>query len=109
MIDWLCDQLRKLLRRMKGKSGLNDSFQSHKNKITNASLLNFLRMAKNHHLGSQNPNSEINQAIVDHYYVGTSKLLSQAGANDLQHFHWQDPEVFDPTEDYKDELFDDEM
>lgn len=86
IILFLFEQLQGLLRRMKGRSGLNETLQSHKHCMTNASLLNFLRMAKNHHLGSQSPNSQINQAIIDHYHLGTSKLISQARVNELQRF-----------------------
>lgn len=85
-------QLRELLHKLKGRSGLNDIYQSHKNIIPETSLVSFLRMAQINRQGSSTPGSVIpGKPPVDFYARGTEKLRSDAINNRLARFHWPSP------------------
>lgn len=84
--------MRYLLHKLKGRSGLNDVYQSHNNWIPETSLVSFLRMAQAHRLGSSTPGSFIpGGAPVDFYSRGTEKLKSDAMNDRLESFHWPSP------------------
>ncbi|EGG08120.1 uncharacterized protein MELLADRAFT_62104 [Melampsora larici-populina 98AG31] len=82
-------QLRELLHRLKGRSGLNDVYQSHKNTIDHSTLRTFLRMAHQHQMAASNPGSKVRGGRADDMYqLGLKKLRGFARDNQLGRFKW---------------------
>ncbi|EGG00466.1 uncharacterized protein MELLADRAFT_67805 [Melampsora larici-populina 98AG31] len=83
--------LRELLHKLKGRSGSNHIYQSHKNLITPASLKSFLRFARLNQLTKNRPGSCITAgAVKDCNRLGIQKLQLYATTNDLGRFRWSD-------------------
>ncbi|EGG08118.1 uncharacterized protein MELLADRAFT_62107 [Melampsora larici-populina 98AG31] len=81
--------LREFLHRLKGRSGLNDVYQSHKNTIDHITLRNFLRMAHHHNIAASSPGSTLRGGLPnDMYAQGLNKLRDFARHNQLGRFHW---------------------
>lgn len=82
--------LREFLHQLKGRSGLNDVYQSHKNIIDHSTMRNFLRMAHQHDIAACTPGSTLRDGIPsDMYALGLAKLRQLAREKKLGRFHWQ--------------------
>lgn len=74
---------------MKGRSGLNDVYQSHQNVIDHSSMRNFLRMAHQHDIAFSTPGSKLKGGPPDDMYVaGIKKLREYAKEKKLGRFQW---------------------
>ncbi|EGG03719.1 uncharacterized protein MELLADRAFT_109060 [Melampsora larici-populina 98AG31] len=81
--------LREFLHRLKGRSGLNDVYQSHQNNIDHCTMRNFLRMAHQHNIAACTPGSTIRGGSPkDMYALGLAKLRLLAREKKLGRFHW---------------------
>lgn len=81
--------LSDLVNKMKGRAGLNDVRQSHKNKSTPASMMRFLNMATDEGLLESKRKSTIPSGPVsDINQLGIHKLQEDFVNKRLEHFHW---------------------
>lgn len=74
---------------MKGRAGLNDIWQSHRNRSTPASMICFLTMASNERILDSEANSIILSGYVpDINLLGIHKLQEDFVKKNLERFHW---------------------
>ncbi|EGG00555.1 uncharacterized protein MELLADRAFT_67766 [Melampsora larici-populina 98AG31] len=92
--------LQEFLHRLKGRSGLNDVYQSHHNLINHSSMRTFLRMAHQHDLAKCTPASTLPKGRpADTYAGGLKKLRAFAREGKLAKFHWPTAGGSHPQED----------
>lgn len=82
-------QLRLLLHKLKGRSGLNDIYQSSKTILNIKSLQNYICFARNDHLNEDQARSNLRTSSTqDIHLLGVIKLTEDSLNGHLDQFHW---------------------